>query len=289
MALYAIVLLTCTLQEFFISGFNIILPEVSKALEIPPGYQIWPASIFSLVTGAFLLPIGRIADIHGAYWVFTLGLVWFSIWTFVAGFSVNYKMLIVARALGGLAPAAFMPTTIMLIGKTYRPGPRKNMVFGIYSAFAPIGFFIGIIIGGATSQMLTWRWYFWLGSIVLFLNCVTSFLTIPNDRAEARVENAAVRMDYWGVLTIVPGLVLFTFAITDGAHAPRGFQTPYIIVTCVLGILFLAAAVYVEGWVAAQPLLPFDLFQPKYMGRLAVSLFFAYGVFGIFLFYASFQ
>ncbi|KAL1836255.1 hypothetical protein VTJ49DRAFT_5386 [Mycothermus thermophilus] len=235
----ASLLVSMFMAEFFISGFNIILPS------------------------SFLLPFGRLADIHGAYVVFNAGLIWFAIWSLISGFSTNYQMLIVARALGGLGPAAFLPTSIMLLGKTYRPGPRKNLVFSLWSAFAPIGFFLGIITGGAATEYLSWR-------------CTRS-------------ENAHIRMDYWGVVTVVPGLILTTFAITEGGHAPQGWRTPYILVTFLLGILFIAAAVYVEGWVAKQPLLPFDLFKPKYMARLSVALLFAYGTFGIYLFYASFH
>ncbi|KAK4164057.1 major facilitator superfamily domain-containing protein [Cladorrhinum sp. PSN259] len=282
-------LISIFMAEFFISGFNIILPSISEALEIPQASQIWPSSVFSLVAGAFLLPMGRLADIQGGYWVFNFGLVWFTVWCLVSGFSTNYTMLIVTRALGGLGAAAFLPTGIMLMGKLYRPGPRKNLVFGLYSAFAPIGFFLGIIIGGLTTEYISWRWYFFIGSMILGVTCAVAFVTIPNDRESTRKENAHVRMDWWGVVTIVPALILTTFAITDGAHAPGGWKSPYIIVTFVVGILLLGAAVYIEGWVADQPLLPFDLFAPKYMGRFAVALFFAYGIFGIFLFYASFQ
>ncbi|KAK4196413.1 major facilitator superfamily domain-containing protein [Triangularia verruculosa] len=282
-------LISMFMAEFFISGFNIILPSVAVSLDIPKASQIWPASVFSLITGAFLLPFGRIADIYGAYWVFSAGMVWFSAWSLISGFSTNYVMLIVTRALGGFGPAAFLPTGIMLLGKLYRPGPRKNLVFALYSAFAPIGFFLGIITGGLTTEYLSWRWYFYIGSITLFISSAVAFVTIPKDGEQTRQENAHIRMDWWGVFTIVPGLVLTTFAITDGAHAPNGWKTPYIIVTFILGVLLLGAAVYVEGWVAEQPLLPFDLFQPKYMMRLTVALFFAYGVFGVFLFYASFQ
>lgn len=276
-------------QEYFISGFNIILPDLSRALDIPPGSQTWPASVFSLVTASFLLPLGRLADMYGAYPVFNFGLVWFFAWSLIAGFSTNYQMLIAARALGGLGPAAFLPTSIMLIGKIYRPGPRKNIVFGLWSAFAPVGFYIGIIIGGATTQLLTWRVYFWVGAGIMAVVSAAAFMTVPNDMAATREENAHITMDWWGVVTIVPGLVMLTFAITDGAHAENGFATPYIIATCVCGVVFLVAAVYVEGWVAKQPLLPFDLFQAKYMKRLTVGLFFIYGIFGIFLFYASVQ
>lgn len=262
-------------------------------MNIPTAQQTWPAGVFSLVIGAFLLPSGRLADIYGGYVVFNFGLVWMFVWCLVAGFSTNLEMLIATRAIAGLGPAAFLPTGIMLIGKIYRPGPRKNLIFSLYSAIAPLGFFFGIIMSGVSGQYLSWRWYFWLGSIVLFAACIMSFLSIPNDYAESKKtqdgQTEPVLMDYWGMATIVPALVLITYAITDGTHAPDGWKTPYIIVTLILGLMLLGAAIYVEGWVAKQPLLPFDLFRPKYMGRLPIALFFAYGVFGIFLLYASLQ
>jgi hypothetical protein len=55
----------------------------------------------------------------------------------------------------------------------------------------------------------------------------------------------------------------------------------------VIGSLILAAAVYIEGWVAEMPLLPFDLFAVKYMKPLVVALFFFYGVLGMWLLYVT--
>jgi hypothetical protein len=101
-------------------------------------------------------------------------------------------------------------------------------------------------------------------------------------------EEPSMQMDWWGCLTIVPGLLLVVFAITDGSHAPHGWGTPYILVTFLAGIALLCAAFYVEGWVATSPLLHFDIFKVKYMSPLFVALSFSYGVFGIYLFYASF-
>ena len=102
--------------EYFISGFNVLLPSLSMALDIPSEAQTWPASVFSLVTGAFLLPFGRLADIFGGKTVFVAGLVWFVIWSLIAGFSQNYIMLIFCRAFQGFGPAAFLPSGIMLLG-----------------------------------------------------------------------------------------------------------------------------------------------------------------------------
>ena len=51
-------------QEYFVSGFNVILPTVAKDLSIPPATSTWPANAFSLVVSAFLLPSGRMAGMY---------------------------------------------------------------------------------------------------------------------------------------------------------------------------------------------------------------------------------
>jgi MFS family permease len=272
--------------EYFISGFNILLPNLPKDLNIPESAQTWPASVFSLVTGAFLLPAGRLADMFGGFIIFCSGLGWFLIWSIIAGFSQNYVMLIICRALQGFGPAAFLPSGIMILGSIYRPGPRKNLVFSLYGAFAPVGFFTGIFFAGISAQFASWGWFFWIGAIILAIVAVVSYFCVPNPKQDKRGEG--IKMDWLGTATVVPGLVLIIFALTDGSHAPQGWATPYIPITFVIGWLFIFAFVYIEGWVAAQPLLPPDMFNVKGMKPLAVALFFQYGTFGIFLFYASF-
>ncbi|KAF2272513.1 MFS general substrate transporter [Westerdykella ornata] len=274
------------IAEYLASGFNILLPPVNHELNMPKNAATWPASVFALVTGAFLLPFGRLADMYGGYIVFNAGLVWLLLWSIIGGFSQNYIMLIFCRALQGLGSAAFLPSGIMLLGSLYRPGPRKNLVFSLYGALAPIGFFAGIFFAGVSAQFLVWGWFFWLASIILAVIIGASFFSIPFDR-KAKQGNG-IKMDWWGTATIVPALILIVYGLTDGSHAPNGWATPYIPVTFVLGWIFAGCFVYVEGWVAEQPLLPGDMFNVKGLKAMVVALFFQYGTFGIFLFYASF-
>ena len=96
-----------------------------------------------------------------------------------------------------------------------------------------------------------------------------------------------IKMDFLGALLIVSGLVLVVFAITDASHAPSGWKTPYVYGLLVVGILLLGAAFYVEGWVAENPLIPFDLFQVPHLPALFIALFFSNGVLGIFLLYST--
>ncbi|KAF3069318.1 Drug resistance protein [Trichoderma lentiforme] len=281
----ATIVLSMTMSEYFIGGFNIILPPVADALNIPENTRTWPAGVINLTTAAFLMPFSRLCDIYGARSVFLFGHIWFMIWSLVCGFSQNTIMLIICRALQGVGTSAFTPAGLALLGQTYRPGPRKNLVFAIWGAFACLGFYFGIFMGAVTADFMTWRWYFWIGAIIIFCIAFTGFLTIPRNLHD---QDDTIRMDWWGLCTIVPGLILVVFAFTDGGHAPRGWQTPYIYVTFIIGMLFLIAGVYTQGWVSAQPLLPADLFRPKYMKRLSLALFCLYGVFGLYLFYSSY-
>ncbi|KAL4954355.1 major facilitator superfamily-domain-containing protein [Aspergillus filifer] len=274
------------LAEYFISGFNNLLPHITNALDIPPEGQTWPASVFSLVTGSFLLPSARIADMYGARLTFIVGVCWLILWSFVAGWSTSYEMLIVFRALQGFGPSLFLPSGIMLIGSIYRPGPRKNLVFSLYGAFSPIGFYSGICVSGLAGHYLTWRWYFYIGCLITLAILIVASVSMPLIRLPR--HRSTLKMDWWGCVTIVPGIILIVYAFTDGSHAPEGWRTPYIIVTLIAGILFLCAAFYVEGWVSSEPLLPFDVFNVKYMSPLFVALSFSYGVFGMYIFYASF-
>lgn len=173
----------------------------------------------------------------------------------------------------------------MLIGSTYRPGPRKNLVFSIYGGAAPLGFFTGVFIAGVTGSFLRFGWYFWIGAILVFTTVVAAIFAIPNDIEERKAMG--IQMDWLGSIFIVSGLILVVFAITDASHAPDGWRTPYIYVTLIVGALLLGISFYVEGWVAANPLLPFDLFKVPYLPAFFVALFFSDGVLGIFLLYAT--
>lgn len=273
------------MAEYFISGFNVILPTLVQKFDIPQAATVWPASAFSLVTAAFLLPFGRLADMYGGYPVYLTGLAWFLVWSLISGFSQNELMLDFCRALSGLGPAAFLPAGVMLIGINYRPGPRKNLVFSLYGGAAPLGFFAGIFFAGLTGSLLPFGVYFWIGTGLIATTILAAIFSVPNDIAETRKR--AVKMDWLGSALIVAGLILVVFATTDASHAPNGWRTSYILATLILGVLLLLAAYYVEGWVAENPLLPFDLFKVPYMSALVISLIFSDGVLGIFLLYAT--
>lgn len=115
-------------------------------------------------------------------------------------------------------------------------------------------------MAGVVSQFTRWGFYFWIGAILTALTLSTSTLSIPRPGSKNQPLSTA-KMDYPGAITIVFGLVLVVFSITQSAHASAGWRTPYIPVCLVLGVSSLLAAAYIEARVSAHPLLPASIFK----------------------------
>ncbi|RDL34974.1 uncharacterized protein BP5553_06905 [Venustampulla echinocandica] len=268
------------LAEYFVSGFTVVIPTLTADLHISAASSIWPAGAFSLTVASSLLIFGRLADMYGGYPVYVAGQAWLTAWSLVAGFSRNELMLNFCRALQGLGPAAFLPSSIMILGSTYRPGPRKNLVFSIYGACAPFGFYVGIFFAGLTAEYTTWGWYFWIGAILAAITALTSYLTIPRDMQEKRKSAHRPKMDWVGAILMFSGLILFTFAIVDSSHAPQGWKTSFYagahrssFFHGSLGIFMLYATFYMEGIMGISPLRLVAWYTPMALGGCIISTF----------------
>ncbi|KAI2785967.1 hypothetical protein POX_h09732 [Penicillium oxalicum] len=275
------VMMSQILAEFYITGSNVLLPTLVKELEIPTSSTIWPATALSLAVTSTLLIFGRLTDMYGGYVVYNGGAIWLTVSSILCGASQSSLMLMICRALQGLALGALLPSGLMILGSTYRPGPRKNLVFSIYGACAVLGFFAGFLVSGICGQFLSWRWYFFIGAILSAVMVVFSILCLRNDYSEK--VNAGIRMDWIGFVLSISGATLFVFALAYGSYAPQGWKTPYIPTLFALGVVILGVMAYFEGWVVSNPLLPGDIFKVKCMTPLVLALLCLYGSFGILL------
>ncbi|KAG7419443.1 putative MFS-type transporter [Fusarium oxysporum f. sp. rapae] len=269
-------------SEYFVSGFNIILPSLA---DISDETRTWPAAVINLTTAVLILPFARLSEIHGGRFIFLGGHAWLIVWSIIAGFSQNPTMLIACRAMQGLGLSAFMPSGVVIMSRIYRPGPRNTLVFSMFGAFSCICFYSGIFLGALSAQVLGYKWYFFIVAFFCASIFIIGLLTIPKSRGDPRPD---LKMDWLGTAAVVPGLALVVYALTGGRNAPQGWRTPFVNVALILGIICLALFVYIEGWRASQPLIPAEVLKTKYMSRLVVALFISYGSFGLVLFYASF-
>lgn len=274
--------MTQFLAEYLISGFAIELPRIVARMGVANSSMgtFWPASLLSLILSATLLIFARISDMYGGYMPFMFGVCWLAIWSLVAGFADAVVVLDVARAMQGLAIAAFIPSTFAMIGSIYPDGPRKNTVLGLYAGCAPLGFFAGFLTAGALPENAP-GWYFWIAAALSFITVITAYLTVPHDRTDREVLD--LKMDWAGSFLITGGLILVAYALAVEPYA-EGWSSPFVLGPLISGIGCLAVAFWVEGWVATCPLIPFDFFKPKSTKAFSLACLCFYASYGVWLY-----
>lgn len=252
-----------------------------------PGDLSWLIAGYSLTVGTFILIGGRLGDLFGHKRMLIIGYAWFSLWSLVGGLSIysNHVLFVFARVLQGIGPAILLPCGLALLGVTYAPGRRKNMIFSIFGATAPTGCIVGCIFS-ALFALAWWPWMFFAQAIFLALLAVAGYFAIPSapPRAEQKrsLREKIEDLDLLGAATGVAGLVLFNFAWNQAAVA--GWSEPYVYVCLILGILFFGPFIYIEKRVAKSPLIPFDALTGTVayvLGCVACG----WASFGIFIYY----
>jgi MFS family permease len=219
------------------------------------GELSWYAAANSLTVGTFILIAGRWGDIFGHRNMSIIGFLWFSLWSLLAGVSVYSTQIFfdVCRAFQGIGPAILLSNGIAILGRTYPPGRRKDMIFSIFGATAPSVFVLGALFSSLFAQLSWWPWGFWTMSLVCFCFAGFGVILIPRDASHIRSPKTLDQFDVGGTITGVSGLVLINFAWNQGPVV--GWTTPYTYIWLIVGFLFMAAFFWIESR-ASKPLLP---------------------------------
>lgn len=131
----------------------------SFGIENSPGQLSWLIAAYSLTVGTFILIAGRLGDLFGHKLLFIAGFLWFGLWSVLGGFGVyvsSPRFFDCCRALQGIGAAFILPNSIAILGRTYEPGRRKEMVFALFGATAPTGFNLGAVFSALIAQNLWW-------------------------------------------------------------------------------------------------------------------------------------
>ncbi|RUS32288.1 major facilitator superfamily-domain-containing protein [Jimgerdemannia flammicorona] len=228
-------------------------------LHSPPPLQ-WVISAYALTFGGFLLLTGRLGDVYGHRNFFIIGLLWFTIFAVVAGYSTSSTMMIFARGLQGIGAASTIPNAVALILQNYKPGRSRNQAMSFFASTGAIGFVVGLIVGGVVTQSsLGWRWIFYISAMVSGLMAVLSVLVIPsksedddNDEPQP-ISTEKKTIDILGASLSTASMLLLVYVLTDGNTT--GWSNPRIISLLVVSVLLMAAFIVVEFKIR-QPLMP---------------------------------
>jgi EmrB/QacA subfamily drug resistance transporter len=257
---------------------NIALPSAQADLGFSDGARQWIITGYALSFGSLLLLGGRLGDVFGRKRVFVIGLAGFAGASALGGFAGGFGVLVIARALQGAFAALLAPAALSILTTTFTIPEERNRAFGVFGVIAASGAAVGLVLGGALTQYLDWRWSMFVNVLLAAPAALAALRLLADDRPAAFRS----RIDVLGTVTASVGLFALVFGFANAETA--GWGAAPTIAGIALGVALLAAFVAVERRVA-NPLLPLRVVADRNRSAayLAVATVGA-GMFGVFLF-----
>ncbi len=256
---------------------NIALPSAQRALGFSTVDRQWVVTAYTLAFGSLLLLGGKLSDLLGRKVTFLTGLAGFAGVSAIGGASVNFAMLVTARACQGAFAALLVPAGLSLLTTTFTEPKDRNKAFGIYGAIVGTGGAIGLLLGGALTEYLSWRWTLYVNLIFAGVAFVGGALLLGRHPSSGRP-----RLDIPGVLLEAGGMFCLVYGFSNAAS--HSWATPSTYGFLAAGVVLLAAF---AAWQtrAAHPLLPLHVVLDRNRSGAYLSmLFVSAGLFGTFLF-----
>jgi EmrB/QacA subfamily drug resistance transporter len=256
---------------------NIALPTAQRALHFTTVDRQCVVTAYALAFGSLLLLGGRLADLLGRKVTFLIGLVGFAGVSAIGGASVNFAMLVTARACQGAFAALLVPSALSLLITTFTEQKERARAFGVFGAIAVAGGAVGLLLGGALTEYLSWRWTLYVNLFFAGVAFVGGALLLPRQRPQGRPG-----LDVPGVLLVSGAVFCLVYGFSNAAA--HGWGTPSTYGFIAAGVVVLAAFAAWQGR-AAHPLLPPRVVLDRNRGGAYLSmLIVGAGLFGIFLF-----
>jgi EmrB/QacA subfamily drug resistance transporter len=220
---------------------NVALPYIQRDLHFSQGSLTWVINAFLVTFGSFLLLAGRLGDLAGRKRVFLAGLTVFTIASLLCGLADSSGLLIGARFLQGVG-AAMQASVILAIIVTEFPKPEERAkAMSAYVFTAVAGGSLGLLAGGALTQLLNWHWIFFVNLPIGVAAWFAGRALIPNDKG----IGFGAGIDWLGSLLSSVALASAVYGIVESSS--EGWGSLHTLGPIALAVVLLSAFVAVEA------------------------------------------
>jgi len=230
------------------SILNVALPTIGADVGFSLDHLQWIATAFALCAAGFTLFFGRIADLFGRRRLFLLGMALLGVSSLAGGLAQEPVLLIVARVAQGIATAMVIPAALSLLTTSFPEGTQRERALGLNGSLMAAGFTTGAILGGILTDVLTWRWAFFINVIIAAAVLAVAPVVLNESRQAGRP-----RVDLPGAVTVTLGLLAIVFGLTMAGESSWGNELAWA--PLLVGLVLLGVFWVIESR-AAQPLVP---------------------------------
>lgn len=221
--------------------------KIASNLQMTPQSVAWITNIYALVFGSLLLLGGRLGDLYGRKRIFLVGLIIFTICSFLVGIAPSGIFIIIMRGFQGIGSAILAPTSLALLLDNYE-GKQREKAISYYGVTAGLGASVGLIVGGIVTTFLSWRFGFLINVPLGILLILFTIFSVP-----ARPAQAHQKLDYLGSILSVLAILSLVNGINGSGH-----HIFFIALFIVLLIIFLMREVKISN-----PIMPLTIFKDR--------------------------
>lgn len=202
--------LTSFVTPFMGSSVNIALPTIGREFAMGAVLLGWVATSYLLSAAMFLVPFGRLADIHGRKRVFLYGILIYAVSSFLSAIAPSAAWLVAVRVFQGIGAAGIFGTSIAILTSVF-PAGERGKVLGISVAAVYSGLSLGPFLGGFLTQQLGWRSIFFLNVPLSLLIIAVTLWKLKGEWAGAKGE----KFDFPGsvIYAITLPAVMYGFSL----------------------------------------------------------------------------
>ena len=237
---------------------GVALPTIAEHFNTDLPTSQWVVIGYALMISAFLLPMGRLADMVGRKKIYLLGTVILVVMGVAAGFAPNIGALIGAKLAQGIGSAMTQGTSMAMLIASF-PSEERGKALGLQLSVVGTGNVAGPAVGGFIVGGLGWEWVFFATSAMAMVGLVSAFVFIDSDQAD-RGSSLGQKFDWPGAALSTATLLTFLQTLTWASIL--GFDNPTIILSFVVFVGLLSAFIYWELR-APSPMMDVRLFKRK--------------------------
>ena len=273
--------LACLVYVMDLTVLNLAIPQISGQLRPSSAELLWIIDIYGFVVAGSLITMGTLGDRIGRRKLLLIGAAAFAVISILAAFAPSARMLILARALLGLAGATVAPSTLSLIFNMFEDPRERSVAIGWWVAAFSAGAAVGPIAGGFLLEQFWWGSVFLLAVPVMALLLILGPRLLPEyrDPSAGRLDLASAALALLAVLAVIFGLK----EVAQGGVIALALAS--IVAGLVLGWLFVRRQRQLT-----DPLFDVALFTSKaFQASLVTYLLAVFVIAGYFLFIAQFM
>ncbi|MFE4082307.1 MFS transporter [Paenarthrobacter sp. YIM B13468] len=268
LALIVLLAASFTLAVDF-SILGVALPAIGADVGFSLENLQWIATAFALCAAGLTLLFGRVADVVGRRKMFIFGMALLGAASLAGGLATDPALLLIARVGQGTATAIVVPAALSLLLASFPEGPLRDKALGLNGSLMAAGFTNGAILGGLLTDLLSWRWAFFVNAPVSIAVLVIAPIVLAESKPTTRLK-----LDVPGAITVTLGLLALVFGLTHAAE--HSWTDPLTLGSLAVAVVLVVAFMAVERR-ATSPLVPLEILKRSTVawGNIAGILAFA--------------